>query len=365
MSSPSSSTTTLLRRNPDNDSISSVEDHELEQEEPPNAVEPLQAEGNESPPLPERPKPVNQTWTNLTEGFLHLRIRNFNVTLGTTAARYPKACILLITMLSFGLVALGFATNFKIEFNHDKLFTPLHSRPAKHGKWVFEESNFIEYSDFILVVHAEGEDVLVVDAIRRMFAALDVARQMPGYEELCAQSQYLNKTNQPDCYLWSPTNFWNHNVTEFEETVTTNQDVQRILSQPRYQDGTPAFQELLFGKFKAVNETAVYNPYADKIFYYPHKHDYLVYVPAYFVSIGFPEIDETWSVQEKLLAVVQELQNHWRQQSPQENPHNIQLEFYCSYAYELEFARALYKDFPLIPAIFFVMLGTYNMEKAW
>jgi hypothetical protein len=96
---------------------------------------------------------------------------------------------------------------------------------------------------------------------------------------------------------------------------------------------------------------------ANQIFYYPHEKEYLTYVPTFIVSIGMPYIDETWVFQEKLLDVFSRIRKEWEEQSSEENPHNIHLDFFCGYAYELEYSRALLSDFPLIPAVFFAMLG--------
>ena len=193
--------------------------------------------------------------------------------------------------------------------------------------------------------------------MRRLFYALDTVRNLTGYQQMCAQSHYLNVDNQNDCWTWSATQFWNHNVTEFERTVQNDDDLARIMSEDWYPDGTPVFKEALFGKYQSVNETLIYNELANEVFYYPHEDDYLYHVPVYFVSIGMPYVDDTWVFQEKLLAVFTELQQEWLNQSPEENPNNVQVDFFCGYAYELEYARALGGDFPLVPIVFFVMLG--------
>ncbi|CAB9518964.1 Patched domain-containing protein 3 [Seminavis robusta] len=305
-----------------------------------------------------KPEPVCKSWTHLTEGIVHRGIRKFNVGLGTYAAQYPRLCILLITLFSFGIVSVGFFTNFVLVFSHDDIFTPMHSRPKLHSDWIRTKSNFPDTNDFVFIIHANGEDVMNVDAIRRLFFALDTYRNGTGYKEICAQSHYLDVIdNEPDCWIWSATNFWHHNVTEFEEAINTDEEVVRALSQKRFQDGAPVFQEALFGKFKSVNQTFVYNAIANEIFYYHHKQEYLTYVPNYVVNIGMPEIDDSYYYQERLLDVFNEIRNEWKQQTPEENPHGVQLEFFCGYAYELEYARALYKDFYLVPVIFFVMLG--------
>lgn len=306
---------------------------------------------------PSRPEPINPCWTKLTEGIIHRNIRAFNVFLAVNSARYPKRTIVLITLISFGLVITGFLTNFELIFGHSELFTPFDSRPQEHAHWIEYESDFPLTSDVVFLIHSEGENVLNQEAVRRLFYALNTIRDQKGYQEMCAQSHYLDFENKPDCWIWSPTHFWNNNVTEFEEKVHSDDDIVRTLSRSRFHDGTPVFKEAMFGKYRAVNQTFVYNAIADEIFYYPHKEDYLTYVPNYFVSIGMPYIDDTWVFQEEMLMRLAEIKDEWANQSPEENPMNIQLDFFCGYAYELEYARALTRDFPLVPVVFFVMLG--------
>jgi hypothetical protein len=316
--------------------------------------------------IPGRPLPINKYWTYLTEGLLHRGIRKFNVTLGTTAARNPKLCVLIITLFSFGILGVGFATNFKLVLSHDDIFTPLHSRSRQHHAWIQHESNFPRTTDFFFIIHANGEDVMHVNAIRRLFFALDTFRNATGYKDICAKSHYLDtQMSQPDCWIWSATQFWDHNETLFDMSVDSDAAVVRALSKKRFSGGGPVFQEALFGKFRSVNQTFVYNANANEIFYYAHDQDYLTHVPSYEVIIGMPDIDDSYYFQERLLVMFNEIQRDWQQQTQDENPNDIQLEFFCSYAYELEYARALYKDFYLVPVIFLVMLGFTCLVFHW
>lgn len=304
-----------------------------------------------------RPEPVCKAWTHMTENVIHKNIRAFNVSMATKAATYPKRCLVLITLFSFGVVITGFLTNFTLIFGHSEIFTPIGSRPRQHAHWIEHDSNFHVTEDFVFLIHSDGENVLNKEAVRRLFYALDTVFGTTGYDQMCSQSEYLDLENNPACWIWSATNFWTHNITQFELEVKSDDDVARILSGDSFPDGTPVFKEALYGKYESVNETLVYNEAANQIFEYQHENDYLVYVPNFFVSIGMPYVDDTWTYQERLLEVFTDMRLKWQQQSPEENPNNVQIDFFCGYAYELEYARALYRDFPLVPIVFFVMLG--------
>ena len=324
-----------------------------------SSINPAKNPATTTPASFHQPKkePINKCWTHFTEDFIHHGIRQFNVKLAVLAARYPKRCISLITVLSFGLVIVGFMTNFQILYSHSDIFTPLGSKSYVHQKWIDDRSNFTVYEEFMFMIHADGEDVMNTDAIRRLFHVLDTVRNTSGYDEICLQSDYLNVKNEPTCWIWSPTNFWSHNVTLFESQVHSDEDVQRQLSAPRFPDDTPVFQESLFGRFETTNRTFVYNAFIDQAFQYPHAHPYLTYVPTLFVIIGLPNIDDTWPFEETVLEQLVGIRDYWLEQSPQDNPHNLQLEFFSSYGYELEYERALNNDIPLVPIIFFIMIG--------
>jgi hypothetical protein len=85
--------------------------------------------------------------------------------------------------------------------------------------------------------------------------------------------------------------------------------------------------------------------------------DYLSHVPAYMVSVGFPSTPETPEFQERALVELQRLQHEWAHEDETTNPSGMRLDFFCQYAYLLEYERALNSDLPLVPVIFLVMLG--------
>lgn len=84
--------------------------------------------------------------------------------------------------------------------------------------------------------------------------------------------------------------------------------------------------------------------------------DLLTYVPSFILNVGLPDTDESYAFQEIALNQLKDLKKTWELQSRDQNPHSLQLEFFTLYAYELEYQRALMKDMPLVPLVFYVML---------
>lgn len=141
-------------------------------------------------------------------------------------------------------------TNFDIKFDHEEIFTPIGSLPAKHGDWIYGGSGFEDSNELLMVIHANGENVLNMDAVLRAFEALDTVRSTPGYEEVCKTSDYIGLDGKPACWIWSPTQFWKHNVEQFEDTVKNYNGLAFTMSQDEYPDGTPVYKVswLCFGE---------------------------------------------------------------------------------------------------------------------
>jgi hypothetical protein len=186
-------------------------------------------------------------WTCVTEDGLHRIIRNTVIQRGTHAARHPWSYVVGVFAVALALAGIGLLTNFTLLLDHEQIFTPINSPPAKHGQWLLEESGFTETDNMLLIVHADGKDVLNVPAIHRVFEALTTLQNVPGYDDVCAHAGHIDpQTEQHTCWIWSVTQFWDHNVTKFEEQAHTELELMDALSQPAFPDGIPVFHEYVF-----------------------------------------------------------------------------------------------------------------------
>lgn len=82
----------------------------------------------------------------------------------------------------------------------------------------------------------------------------------------------------------------------------------------------------------------------------------MTHIPNYMVSVGLPDSVKSEQFQEVVLERLKALQRKWELQDSLHNPLGIRLEFFAMYAYLLEYERALMKDMPLVPLVFYVML---------
>jgi hypothetical protein len=165
-------------------------------------------------------KKICPAWSRLTEGMLHRWIRKLVVTLGSSAARYPKTWIFSMTVFGFSLAIIGFFTNFEAEFEQRVFLTPQGSLPDKHSDWINEESGFEKQRVFWLALHSDGDNVINTKAIRRALITMDTILTTPDFHKVCSQSQYQDiRTNEHTCFIFSPTMFWENNRTLFEKQI--------------------------------------------------------------------------------------------------------------------------------------------------
>ena len=78
-------------------------------------------------------EPICKPWTEFTE-LIHSGMTKFVLLISTHAAQHPIAYIVGCSALAFGMVIVGFFTNFKLELDFEKVFTPLGSAPAEVRK---------------------------------------------------------------------------------------------------------------------------------------------------------------------------------------------------------------------------------------
>lgn len=159
----------------------------------------------------------SKKWTRALKAFSRPFLIPF-LGLSHSAATHPKKYVVFIITLSFGLMALGIATNFTQETS-DEIWTPVGSRPLEHGKWIDDDSGFpVNARSSVLVVHRNGKNLfgddasssLALESTKRVFESLDHFRNTPRYNELCDFSDYTRpSTNQTTCQIVGASAFWN------------------------------------------------------------------------------------------------------------------------------------------------------------
>ena len=308
--------------------------------------------------------PILQQWTNFTSG-LHNLISHAVVGLSRYSARHPQTVLVTTTVVAFCLVPLGYVTNFSLEVEQEAILAPFHSLARDHFDWIEGASGFPESTrPFDLLIHRDGDNVLTVDTILRAFEALTVFSETPGYAKICAAGDYETAvTGETTCRIHAATRFWWHNLTLFDEQVTTDQELREILSADEYPLGTPVGDhDFILGNYETFetladdgdgdmmdnnhnNTTHSGNMTANKT---------LVSAQSYIIRIDLPVVDTQTSAFEDLVTEkMLKLRQAWADDS--DNP--VRLELFTFRSIPNEFMRAILLDLPLYPAVFFIMVS--------
>lgn len=204
------------------------------------------------------------------------------------AAVRPKRTVVLVCLVSFALLIIGFATNFKMEGDEDRLWTPLDTKAYEHGNWIDDDSGFPdEPRAFVLFLHNHGANVLGDSAVERAFEALDAVRNLPEYDTVCANSTYVDPlTDVRGCRVWGVTKFWNNTVGSFQ----TDLDTLDSMSAAYFPDGSFASEEDLYGYPERDTDTGL-----------------LEKVQSYMVMIEFPDTDQAKDFEEDAIDIILEL----------------------------------------------------------
>ena len=180
---------------------------------------------------------------------LKLPLRTLLVETAKYSARNPYKVVIFVIALSFGMVTLGFFTNFYLETSNSILWSPSESITSAHGFWV----NSPELSGFpsndrqiVAIIHAKGDDVLHLDGMNRVFDVMDTVRNMEGYSDICMEDK--NGFRRQKCEILSPTGFFpNHDRNSYEAKIKTEKDLKKTLSKFRFANGNFVNRALVVG----------------------------------------------------------------------------------------------------------------------
>jgi len=100
-------------------------------------------------------------------------------------------------------------------------------------------------------MHNDGDNVLNVQAMERVFLGLDTIRETPGYNDLCQQGVYIDFEGVRTCRVMSPTGFFDdHKLESFQEQVVDDADLRQLLSSYQFASGSPVYRDAIFGKWE-------------------------------------------------------------------------------------------------------------------
>ena len=195
----------------------------------------------------------------------------------------------------------------------EELWNPFNSLPRKNRDWIKHESNFPkDYLQFVMFFHSDGQDVLGLDQVNKVFEALDAVRGVNNYHEMCADSLHVDlATNQTTCPISGIVQFWSSDHNIMQQQVTSDEEVIEAMSASSFPDGIPVNYEVVFGTSERQNDGF-------------SALNLLTFCQGYMVVIGFPDTKLADSVEDEALDVIFNLRQQW--ENDPENP--LRLEFW-------------------------------------
>jgi Patched family len=289
----------------------------------------------------------SQQWSALVKKIGHRPILAVLRPMARISALNPKTTIFTVIVLSLGLIVTGLFTNFTVDVNTDKMWTPIRSYPVKHMRYIAET---FEASPryFVMFFHSHGDDVLNAKSIRRAFEALDTVRGHPEYEPICSEFGKALVT-RPDgstfnsCDIYGVTRFWWNNSTEFEMSArqaanesdpTEERFLHTRIAKRAFPDQFPVLHDEVFG-FLDYNVT------------------YATSAKSFTIVVYLPEHERTRVAEMEMVDDVLALNEKWQKEDDTKT--GFRVEALADESIGEELVRAVEEDIPLIPIIFVAM----------
>ena len=312
----------------------------------------------------------NPLWTYLTEGVLHKIITKVVVSLGSHAARHPFWYVFYITFFGIAIAGIGIFTNFNTEFDQRVFLTPFNSYPDVHSKWIYEDSGFEKQRVLWLALHSKGDNVLHPQAIRQALVTMETVKSAPDYDKVCSKSQFRSfETNKPTCRVFTVTQFWDDNVTLFDEQMELiekaadrDEFVRDIVSMSVFPDETPVFHEIILGRYNntggpipAVNANSNFTEIRENAGQEPWQ---IMAAKSLVIKIDIPDLgDDSDPLEDQLLESLADLKLKFDTEPQKYGDFAVHLEYFTLNAYQKEFQRAMNQDLPLVFVLAVVMMS--------
>ena len=189
-----------------------------------------------------------------------------------------------------------------------------------------------------LLLHADGDDVLSCEAVRRIFQAVRLVRDNTKYAELCAEHEHPivdQETGNFTCPIDSVMTFWNNSEAIFNNAIENDDDCILALSNTTYPSGETVDRQQIMGYAKA------------------YENNTLKSAQSLVVTIAItPDDDKAEPVEKKAIDTILDLQKEW---AAEPNNH-FKIEVTAGRSFGDEFNKAIAKDLPLIPIVFVIMV---------
>jgi predicted RND superfamily exporter protein len=277
------------------------------------------------------------SWAKFTH-LIRYGICQFVVTLSLKAANNPRVCIASVVVVSIAFITTGIFTNFYTELSEGKLFAPPSSLSKSHAAYVSDLEGFPEAQRaLVMMIHADGDNVVSYKAMDRLFLAIDAVLDLPEVQDLCTYSIRIGTDGTPYCKIRGASTFWSDNHTLFRQEIQESEELlQMAVSNNTSPAGTPVFHDYYMGNNQRNNDTGLID-----------------FAQSLNLALELPVVPElTLEVELVMLERLFELREEWANE-----PGSIyKVEFMTARSIPDELMRAITKDVPLVPSAFMVMI---------
>jgi hypothetical protein len=198
-----------------------------------------------------------------------------------------------VALFSIGIFAIGLATNFHKETS-EIIWVPKSSMAFQHKEWIESQSGFPKKPRYFMMnFHANGNNVLSMNSIKRVFQAIDSIQSLPKYEPVCSESYFVGVDGQQTCQVDGVTAFWNDSSLIFENQINSDEEAIVAISATQYPNGKPVLEASIIGDYKR-NEDGI-----------------LTEALSFFFIIWIPDTNGGKELEEDGLATILSLKKKW------------------------------------------------------
>lgn len=186
---------------------------------------------------------------------------------------------------------------------------------------------------YSLIMHGNKENIFTLEGLQHAFDVVDQIRSTPDYEDNCrgGRTSFIDNDGVDTCEIRFITRFWNHNRTQFEEEIKTEEDLFNAADAVFYPDG--GLVDLPFVLAEGEEDQFGRPNYGEAFFcFFFMKHN-----QGYFETI--------------LTETMLDLRGDWLE----EKGNIYRIDFAGISAFETEAKKSIIGDLPLLPATFLIM----------
>jgi len=292
-----------------------------------------------------RPTGCSAWWSALIKSS-HVPIMKGLLAIARVSAYNPLRTITSVVGLSVLLAGVGYFTNFNIETSENKMWNPAGSVSAIHEEYLRSEVDFPGGDRYMVCfIHANGDNVVNVDHVSKVFDVMDTVRNHTDYDDVCAGSdraspdgiRQVEDGQNATCEISGIPAFWAYQRSIFDRLVETDEDVIKYLSLETYPDFRPVSRKNVMGKAQFDNETGV---------------PLITYAESYTLAFLLPTKKAARQWELPMVDVVLDIKEQWIAEGS-----NLRVEIWTESSFNAEFTRTIVDDLPLIPIVFLVMSG--------